>query len=267
MKAVTIAVLALMTTTIAHADERITDDTAYVLPEGKTRVGLWKLQYGIPKVSGLEVGTYMLPYLTWAFDLRSVNAHAKYQLLDRGRWAVAGNIGVTYVDFANLDVPADVTIVPAQMLTSFRAHDRFTFGLGAMYTEMFGEGSYNEDDDKTLQGAVAVSNAQAWLSLTTRISRGWSLYIEARGITSARAHAAGDAMVVVDDRTHIDVAATGRASVEELRGASSLAAFQYSGRRVRARFGLGYGNFNVPMLNFIVPVATPFPDFDLYWVF
>ena len=74
-------------------------------------------------------------------------------------------------------------------------------------------------------------------------------------------------MVTVDDRTHIDIAATGRASVEELRGASSLAAFQYSGRRVRARLGLGYGNFNIPMLNFIVPAATPFPDFDLYWVF
>jgi hypothetical protein len=30
---------------------------------------------------------------------------------------------------------------------------------------------------------------------------------------------------------------------------------------------MGYGNFNVPMLNFVVPVATPFPELDLYWVF
>ncbi len=263
--AILIAVLA--GATLAHADERITDNTAYTTPEGKTRVGLWKLQYGIPRVSGLEVGTYLLPYLTWVADVRSVNVHTKYRIVDRDRWTLSAGLGITYVDFANLDVPADIFIVPVQLLGAVRATGRLTFGAGAMYTHMFGEGSYNEDENASLRGAIAVSNLQGWLSLTTRISRGWSLYVEGRAVASTEANAAADGSYMINERTHVDVAASGSASIEELRGGSVLAAFQYSGKRFRIRFGAGYGNFSIPMLNFIVPVATPFPELDLFWVF
>jgi hypothetical protein len=260
-----IAVLAC--TAVAHADERITDDTAYTTPEGKVRAGLWKLQYGIPAVSGLEVGTYVLPYLTWVVDVRSVNAHTKYRIVDRDRWTLSAGLAVTYVDFANLDVPVDIFIVPVQLLASVRLGDRFTLGVGLMYTEMFGESEYNEDENGSFRGAVAVANGQSWLSLTTRISRGWSFYVEGRSVASTEANAAGDVRYMIDERTQIDVAATGSASIEEMRGGSVLAAFQYSGERFRIRFGAGYGNFNIPMLNFIVPVATPFPELDVFWVF
>jgi hypothetical protein len=267
MRAVIVAAL-LACATAAHADERITDDTAYTTPEGKMRIGLWKLQYGIPKAPGLEVGTYTLPYLTWMADVRSVNGHTKYRFLDRGRWTLSGGLGIIYVDFANVDVPVDLWIVPVQLLGAVRLlGDRFTIGAGLMYTEMFGEGEYNEDQQGRLQGAVAVSNVQAWLSLTTRISRGWSFYLESRTVASTQANAAGDATFMATDRTRVDVAVTGSASVDELRGGSVLAAFQYSGDSFRIRFGGGYGNFNIPMLNFVTPVAIPFPELDLYWVF
>ena len=53
-----------------------------------------------------------------------------------------------------------------------------------------------------------------------------------------------------------------------MRGASVLAAFQWSSaRRFRFRAGLGYGNYNIPVLNFIIPIATPFPELDLSFVF
>jgi hypothetical protein len=263
--ALVIALLACAT--LAHADERITDDTAYTTPEGKTRFGLWKLQYGIPYVPGLEIGTYSLPYLTWAVDVRSVNAHTKYRIIDRDRWTLSAGFGITYVDFANLDVPVDIFIVPVQVLAAVRGNDRLTFGAGVMYTHMFGEGQYNEDEESSFRGAVAVSNVQSWLSLTTHLSRGWSVYLETRSVASTEANAAGDATYMINDRTRVDVAATGSASIEEMRGGSVLAAFQYSRERFRIRFGAGYGNFNIPMLNFIVPVATPFPELDVYWVF
>jgi hypothetical protein len=33
------------------------------------------------------------------------------------------------------------------------------------------------------------------------------------------------------------------------------------------RLGLGYGNYNVPLVNFVLPTRTPIPDFDLFFVF
>ena len=265
MRALIVALV--LASRLGHADVRITDNTAYTTPAGKVRAGLWKLQYGVPYLDGLELGAYTLPYATWALDIRSYNGHAKYRVVDRGRWTVSASLGVAYVDFENLDVPVDVWIVPATLLASARLSDRNTLGAGVMYTHMAGAGRYNPDEDSTFRGALALSNVQSWLSLTTRVSRGWSLYVEARSIASTQASGGGDVMYTIDERTHVDVAATGKASVQELKGASLLAALQYSRSSFRMRFGAGYGNFNVPMLNFIVPVATPFPELDLYWVF
>ncbi|MBA3502858.1 MAG: hypothetical protein M4D80_10975 [Myxococcota bacterium] len=253
----------------AHADERITDDTAYKTPEGKVRAGLWKLQYGVHRVPRLEIGTYTLPYTTWAFGIRTVNVHAKYQFYTGERFTFAASLGVAYVDLSGLDdqTSASIYVVPIQLLGAWQLSERITLGLGLMFSSVSGEGSYNEDENSEFRGAVAVSNAQTWLSMSLRISRGWSLYLETRGISSTEAAASGDYMKQLDDRTTVDVAATGNASIDEMQGASSLLAFQYSAKRFRMRFGVGYGNYNLPMINFIVPKATPFPELDLYWVF
>ena len=253
---------------VASADERITDDTAYKTPEGRIRAGLWKLEYGVHGVRRLEIGTYTLPYLTWAFDVRSANAHAKYQFFDGRIWTLAARLGVAYVDLGGLDIDARIAIVPVQLLNAVRIGGRFTVGLGLMYSVISGEGAYNEDETQAFRGAVAVSNAQAWVSLTTRISRGWSLYLEARGVASTEAAAQGDLTLAIDDRTTVDIAATGNASIDEMRGGSWLAALQWSSAgRFRIRFGAGYGNYNIPVINFIIPFATPFPELDFYFVF
>jgi hypothetical protein len=100
-----------------------------------------------------------------------------------------------------------------------------------------------------------------------KLSRGWSLYYESRAIASTEAAGGGDLTVRTDARTTIDVALTGNASIDELRGGSTLVAAQYSAKKLRFRFGLGYGNYNLPVVNFILPIATPFPEFDLSYVF
>lgn len=138
MRALGIATV-LASVAVAHANVRITDNTAYTTPSGKVRAGLWKLQYGVPYTDGLDVGSYTLPYATWALDIRSFNGHAKYRLLDRGRWTVSASFGVAYVDFENLDVPVDVWIVPTTLLAAARLGDRITLGSGVMYTHMAGK--------------------------------------------------------------------------------------------------------------------------------
>lgn len=251
----------------ARADERITDDTPYVLASGDLRVGLWKLEYGVPKVRGLEIGTLTLPYLAWAFKVKSGNAHVKYQLVAGALTSFAASIGATYADLSGIGVAARVSIVPIQLLISRRFGDRLTFGLASMYTVIGGEGTYNADEASELGGAVAIDNLQSWFSIIARLSRGWSLYFEARAVSSVGAGASGAVHRAIDDRTAVDIQVTGNASIDELRGGSSTMVAQYSGHHFRLRLGVGYGNYNLPLLNFVVPIATPYPVFDAYWVF
>lgn len=265
--ALTTVVAMVLGTRAASADDRILDDTAYTVPPGKIRAGLWKLQYGVANLPGLEVGTYLLPYATWAFGVRSANVQARYQLIRSERWAITAGAGLTYADLTGLDVDAKVWIVPTQLLAAVRVTSRLSLGAGVMYTRMTGEASYNEDEAGEFRGAVAVDNAQAWLSLMFKLSTGWSLYLESRGIAATEAAAQGDARVIVDDRTTVDVVVTGKASIDELKGASSLAVLQWSGQRFRLRVGVGYGNFNLPIVNFILPEPTLYPELDLFWVF
>ena len=262
-----LVVVAMLASSPAFADDRITDDTPYKIPSGAVRVGLWKLQYGVPNVSGLELGTYTLPYVSFALHVKSVNVHAKYQFFDKEHWTLAANVGFAYVDLGGLDIDARIAIMPIQILAARRIGKRLTLGLGMMWSTITGEGSYNEDEATEFRGAVAVDNVQTWFSLMLHLSRGWTLYFESRAVSSIEAAGNGDATFTVNDRTTVDVAATGKASIEELRGGSSLLAAQYSREHFRLRFGIGYGNYNIPVVNFIIPVATPFPELDFFWVF
>ncbi|MBA3460171.1 MAG: hypothetical protein H0T46_09440 [Deltaproteobacteria bacterium] len=267
MRSIALALALVIGTTAAWADERITDDTPYKTPEGYVRAGLWKLQYGVHRVPKLEIGTYLLPYASWAFSVRTVNAQAKYQFFDHDRWTLAATLGVAYVDLSKLDVDAQMLIVPLQFVAARRLGDRLSVGFGMMFSSISGDGGYNEDETTVFRGAVAVSNAQSWLSLMMRVSRGWTLYLEARAISSTEAAAEGDVMHQIDDRTRVDVNLTGNASIDEMQGASGLLSFQWSRQRFRMRVGIGYGNYNLPLLNFVIPKATPFPELDLFWVF
>jgi hypothetical protein len=267
VKAALAFALAMLAARPAAADDRITDDTPYKIPSGSVRAGLWKLQYGVNGVRGLEIGTYTLPYATYAFGVRSANGHVKYQFFDKEHWTLAATLGVAYVDLTGLDIDARIAIVPFQLLAARRIGKRLTLGLGTMYSQISGEGSYNEDEATEFRGAVAVDNVQSWVSLMIHLSRGWTIYLETRAVSSIEGAGQGDATFTINDRTTVDVSLTGKASIEEMRGGSSLIAAQYSRKQFRMRFGIGYGNYNIPVINFIVPVATPFPEFDVYWVF
>jgi hypothetical protein len=49
------------------------------------------------------------------------------------------------------------------------------------------------------------------------------------------------------------------ASIDEMQGGSTLVALQWSApERLRLRFGVGSGSYNIPVINFIIPFATPF---------
>ncbi len=251
----------------ASADVRITDDTAYTLPERFVRAGLWRLEYGVHGVTGLEIGTYTLPYLTWAAGIRSGNAYAEYQWYRGRRWTLATSLGLTHADFGGLDIDASISVVPVKLLAAMRLGGRLTLSFGAMYTLFYGEGEYNSESDDRFRGAVALDNLQGWAAIMLRLSSRWTLVVEGRGIASTSGRASGDFMTRLDDRTTVEVAATGRASIDELRGSTTTVSLQYSREHLRFRFGGGYGNYVLPVLQMVVPTAIPYPELDLYWVF
>jgi hypothetical protein len=183
----------------AAGDERITDDTPYQTPPGKVRLGLWKAQYSPAAVPRLEVGTYALPWLAAALSVPVVNGHAKVALWHRGRWALSGAIGMVYADFSHFTADAKLTIVPTQALAACRLSQRFTVTGGLMYTHMFGEAKYEEDEIGALRGAVAASNVQAWAAVMLGLTSRWTVYTELRSASSVEVSAGAEGTARVDD--------------------------------------------------------------------
>lgn len=57
-------------------------------------------------------------------------------------------------------------------------------------------------------------------------------------------------------------------SVVNFRGAFSIVpSFAWSWQTFNLELGLGYGNFNVPGVNFMINRRTLIPTFDMYWTF
>jgi hypothetical protein len=50
-------------------------------------------------------------------------------------------------------------------------------------------------------------------------------------------------------------------------GFSIVPGVHLSWGELNLRAGLGYGNYNLPLVNFVLPRRTLIPDFDLFFVF
>jgi hypothetical protein len=72
-----------------------------------------------------------------------------------------------------------------------------------------------------------------------------------------------------DDYTSVEVVAAARDdSTVNFRNAFSIVpALAWSWNTFNLRAGIGYGNFNVPGVNFMIERRTPIPQFDLFWTF
>src|SRR6185503_5393670 len=128
-------------------------------------------------------------------------------------------------------------------------------------------GQHNKQDRTRFRGAIAANTLQVWANAMWRWTRGLTLYGELRAVSSVDIAANGDTMHVLDARTTVTVMAHGDANLEEVHGASATLGLHWARKRFRLRAGVGYGNYSVPVLNFVVPVAIPFPELDVYWVF
>jgi hypothetical protein len=262
------AVLAYAGQARAYHDElhRATDETAYTLEGGHVRLGLWKVQVGITDFA--MIGTYTLP---WA--VLAATVHAKLRLIQKDPFALAVQAGFAYFDSKRLrwldDSVGDavVTAVPLEAFFSYRAGDGITFSSSAVYTEVGVDGTMRV---AAFDGAGrgATDNVQLTATLELRLSRVIALMVYGRWLVVQRVVSRADATLHPDAFTTVDVhgdlAADDRFQIRD--AFSIVPALHLSWGSLNMRFGLGYGNFNIPLVNFVLPQRTLIPELDLFFV-
>ena len=243
--------------------ERSTDDTSYTLKPGEARVGIWKVQYSPPLVSGLEIGTYNLPWIGWVFDVSSVNLHAKYNFLERGQWAGSLKLGFFRIHADRIKGGGTSYGFPFELNGSVRLGERFTVttGLHGTYMRIRGDAEVDEG----FLGGVAAANTLQWFSAVEyRLSSLTAFTAFGRLIASNHLSGEADAMYQVDEHTRVE--AHGLASVSAPVGAQMGGYVHWSWNVVNLKVGATYGNYVVPGLGLATPmfVHTPIPEFDLF---
>lgn len=245
-------------------EQRLISDTAYTLDEDQWRLGLFRLDYGLS--DDFTGGTYLLPWV-----IAMANVQVKYEFWQPSEdWVLAVRGGLFRLDlsvFQRLDVDKDSSaifwIAPLEGVVSWRIDDTFTLNGQLVYTAVGVVGNYNADE---FEGAAAVTNGQLALGLEWRLTRVTALILHGRSLLFQLAQANASSTSMPDEYTTIEVRGTARSEVFNVEDGSSLtASVAFSWETFNLRLGLGYGNWSLPAINFVLPTRTPIADFDLFW--
>ena len=248
-------------------DERLTDHTAYTLRARDLRLGLFKGQYGI--WDPFLVGTYNLPWL-----VRMANLHLKWRYLNDEHWAAAVQAGSYRLDVSKLeafeDSPGDAVITAGtfEPSVSYRFDDRFTLQASTLpYTAVRAEGSLNT---QAFDGALtaAVDNLQLTTTFEWRLTRVTALLLHSRYLIFQRAFGDGRATLHPDEYTTVEIEVDAQSTALDFKGAWSVVpTVAFSWGTFNLQLGLGYGNWSIAPLNFVLPKKTLIPDLEVFWVF
>lgn len=246
---------------------RTVSGTAFTLRAREWQVGLFRVDYGpIPQ---LMIGTYVAPWF-----VLFPNLQLKARLFQSETWAVSIRPGLFYINSA---WPASLYgasfggtqvklwVVPIEGYVSVLIRPRYALTLTGVYTAITGRGRYDPED---FRGTAAASNAQIGLGFEWRINDLVALIFQGRLVAFQEAGGAGRVEVEVDDRTTAQIEAQGNARVfDARRGFSISVATLLSWEHLNLRLGIGYGTYNVPGFNVVIPERHPFPVADLFWRF
>ena len=251
----------------AYHDEtqRLTEDTAYTLPAHTVRLGLWQVAYA--PVDSFSFGTYL-----WPWVLRIANVHVKERFYQNDPLAFAVSASGYVFNTRSLRIVTDqagdanVAVLPLELAASYRL-TAFTLSLGLAWTQVWADGSFGQD---ALGGAGrgAASNLQVTSTVEWRATQVTALVLHARYLIFQRLTGAATAELHPDPYTTVDVHATALPNALDYRGAASVtAAVALSFETFNLRAGVGYGNYNVPGVNFVIDRRLVYPDLDFYWIF
>lgn len=250
-----------------HTDsEHITEDTAWTLRGSKNfRLGLYKASVTI--ADHVELGTYLWPWVA-----RTASAFAKVRFLSLGPWHWALEGGFFRLDTAAFDDTGPTapvfTVGTLDLVNTLELGKGHQISNNLIGTLVSASGDLAEDTLKGT-GRAGLTNLQYLVAYEYRLSRTLALVITGR--YQLLQVLAGDTRFTAtpDEYTSIEVvAAASDDQVVNFRHAFSIVpALAWSWQSFNLRLGVGYGNFNVPGINFMIERRTPIPELDLYWTF
>ena len=244
-----------------HTDrDRLGYGTAYTLGKRTLALGPFAAEYGL--FDHLDVGTYILP---WAVRVGNLGVKWEFPITDR--LSIAPQLYWFRLDVQKLtkkSPPLVISVVPLDLTGSYRANDATTVSLGLVYTYIRLAGTF---DQQALQGAAAVSNLQLVATGEYRWTKSTALLLRLRYLAHQWQPTASASFVLhPDDYTTVQLYGVGRLDALNVQNAWSLIpGVAWSWTTFNLRLGLGYGNFNVPGVNFVMPRKMICPELDLYW--
>jgi hypothetical protein len=244
--------------------DRPTDGTAYTKQRGALRAGLWNLEASL--FDEVTVGTATLPWLLLVW-----NAHVKAKVYDEDPLALSVGTGFWYMDLGRFEAISDKSVdarffvAPLDLRGSYRFDDEWTLTVGGVWTGSWLTGTY---DPASFQGTAATSNFQTVANVTVLLSDVVALNLEGRYLVVQKASARAKTTLYPDEFTTVEVQGTAATDAVDYPNAFSLVpSIHVSYGWFNLRAGLGYGNFNIPGVNFMLPDRSLVPELDIYGVF
>jgi hypothetical protein len=245
-------------------NEHITDDTAWTARQGTFRFGLYKLEYS--PHDRFTAGTYIWPWL-----LHTSSLYGKWRFYSGDTWRWAVRLGFFRLDSSAFEksdqANAVFTVVPFELASSYRIDSDDQLSQSLVVTAVNLKGTADND---AFQGAAqgGVTNSQYVAVYEHRYSSTRALVVTGRFLLAQVARADADVVWHPDEFTTIELHGQGTDpdSLSFRAAFSIVPSFVWSWDTFNLRLGVGYGNLNIPGVNFMLPKRSLVPDVDLYWI-
>lgn len=243
----------------------ITEQTAYTKHQGRHKVGLWTLEAA--HNNSLTFGC------TWAtYFLLAPNAHVKWQIVRSDPVAIGVRASVLTFRGENSSSQGQSSKIrlfvgSLEPMFSWRVNTYWTLSTGNVLTLVTADGDISTASFNGV-AAAAVSNVQYLLSSEWRINRTVALVVTGRYLLFQKAQANANISYQPDAFTRMTLHGAATTSSLDYRGAGSIVgSVHWSWRHIDLRIGVGYGNWSLPLVNFVVEKKTLIPDLDFAYYF
>lgn len=249
-----------------EGDEHVVDDSAWT-PRGdkRWRLSLVRLDYGL--TDRLSVGTYTWP---WLASTPNLNVKWQFYLGSFMQWAARASL--FRLDTAAFDPDSDdapvFTLAVFEVSNSWSLGRKHELSHNLAYAAVRVRGEVTSD---TLSGfgELGVTNLQYVAAYELRLSKTLALLVKGRYVLAQVLDGATDVTLEPDAFTTIEIVGSGQdaRTLHAGRLFSIAPSLVGSWNSFNVRAGVGYGNYNLPGINFTLESRGFFPEFDLYWKF
>ena len=270
----------------ALADAELTERSPSTLDPGEVRLGLTDLGVGLwghELLERIEVSTHHFMWGSWAFGVPTYDVRAKFEFWRDPKLSLAIAAEIMKVDLGPLvdgssgsiestDENGNATmdesspelgfqVIPIELWAGYRINDRWRITAGAVYTKVSLSGETEAGPIDALGGTVGTSSLEWIATAQYRASKSWYLIGGGRVLghqtqwATARAEE-GNAT----NETTVEGDALGVGGAWNVSFAAHLQRPSFN-----LRFGVEYGNYHVPFVNFVAAQRGFLPMLDVYW--